>query len=348
RDDFAAVHLFAFEDVEVTPLRNQLLVRIATIGRRDDQTALALGLLAKRDGTAGFRQDRRFFRTTRFEQVGDARQTTGDVAGLRGFLRPTGDNGTDRDLRPIRHADQGVGRQEVLGGNVSTRQQQFLAVGIDHLDGRTNVLASSRTILRIENLDVGQTGQLVGLALDGDALLHADEGHGTLHFGHDRVGVRVPLGDDGASVDLVAFLHGNHGTVRQLVALALATELVGHGQLAGTGYRHQVAVGALDVLQVVQTDRAAVLDLDVVGSRGSAGSTTDVEGTHGQLGTRLTNRLGGDNADCLTDVDLMTTRQSATGALVADALPGLSGDRRTHDHFVDAVALDELDPFLID
>ena len=70
-DDFAAVHLFAFEDVQVTPLRNQLLVRIAAIGRGDDQTALALGFFTERNGAADFRQDRSFLRTTGFEQVGN-------------------------------------------------------------------------------------------------------------------------------------------------------------------------------------------------------------------------------------------------------------------------------------
>src|SRR5690606_1094287 len=189
------------------------------------------------------------------------------VAGLGSLLRDTGDNITHAHLSTIRHTYQGVSRQEVLSQYVGTWQQQILAIFANHLHRRTDVLAGSRTIFRIEDFDVGQTGQFVRLTLNRDAFFHAHIGHGTFHFGNDRVGVRVPLGDDGASVDLVAFLHGNHGTVRQFVALALTTELVGHGQLAGTGYRHQVAVGALDVLQVVQTDRAAVLDLDVVGSR---------------------------------------------------------------------------------
>src|SRR5690606_28520068 len=101
---FTLVHLFAFEDVEVTPLRNQLLVRIATIGRRDDQTALALGLFAEADGAADFREDRRLFRATRLKQVGNTRQTTGDVAGLRSFLRDTRDDVTDTDLCTVSHA----------------------------------------------------------------------------------------------------------------------------------------------------------------------------------------------------------------------------------------------------
>src|SRR5690606_23826679 len=91
-----------------------------------------------------------------------------------------------------------------------------------------------------------------------------------------------------------------------------------------------------------------VLHLDVVGGRGPAGGTTDVESTHGQLGTRLTDGLGGDDADRFTDVDLVATGQIAAVALGADTVAGFAGDRRTHHHFVDAVALDELDPLLVD
>src|SRR5690606_22651481 len=85
-----------------------------------------------------------------------------------------------------------------------------------------------------------------------------------------------------------------------------------------------------------------------VGSRGTACSTTDVERTHGQLGTRLTDRLCSDNADSFTDVHLVTASQVATVALGADAVAGFAADRRTHNHFVDAVQLDELDPLLVD
>src|SRR5690606_24089418 len=87
------------------------------------------------------------------------------------------------------------------------------------------------------------------------------------------------------------------------------------------------------------------LDLDAVLSGGPAGGTTDVEGTHGQLGTRLTDGLGSDNTHRLTDVDQVTTSQVATIAGGAHAVAGLAGDRRTHDDLIDTVGLDEGDQF---
>jgi hypothetical protein len=44
-----------------------------------------------------------------------------------------------------------------------------------------------------------------------------------------------------------------------------------------------------------------------------------VEGTHGQLRARLTDRLRGDNADSLTHVDRRTTRKVAAVAGAAHA-----------------------------
>ncbi|AKA27550.1 hypothetical protein PCL1606_61070 (plasmid) [Pseudomonas chlororaphis] len=263
-------------------------------------------------------------------------------------MRNTSDNITDRDPRTVRNTDQGVGWQEVLSRYVGTRQQQVLAIITDHLHGRTDVLTGSWTILDIKDFNVGHTGQFVCLTLDRDAFFHAHVGHGTFHFGNDRVGVRVPLGHDGASVDLVTLFNRNHGTVRQLVALALTTEVVSDCQLTGTGHGNQVAVHSLNVLQVVQTDGTAILHLNAVGRGGPARRTTDVERTHRQLGTRLTDRLGSDNADSFTDVHQVTTSQVTAVALGADAVAGFAADWRTHDHFVDAVQLDEFDPLLVD
>jgi hypothetical protein len=47
--------------------------------------------------------------------------------------------------------------------------------------------------------------------------------------------------------------------------------------------------------------------------------TTDVERTHGQLCTRFTDRLRGDNADRFADIDRCTAGQVAAIAFAADA-----------------------------
>src|SRR3546814_14093168 len=65
----------------------------------------------------------------------------------------------------------------------------------------------------------------------------------------------------------------------------------------------------------------------------------EVEGTHRQLGTRLTDRLCGNDADRFADVDAMTTGQVTAIAVRADAERQLAGDRRTHPDLVDRIAV---------
>ena len=68
--------------------------------------------------------------------------------------------------------------------------------------------------------------------------------------------------------------------------------------------------------------------------------TTDVEGTHGQLGARLTDRLRGNNADSLTNVDRRTTRQITAIAGAAHALRCLADQRRADARHLQAGRLD--------
>src|SRR3546814_17186304 len=68
----------------------------------------------------------------------------------------------------------------------------------------------------------------------------------------------------------------------------------------------------------------------------------EVEGTHRQLGTRLTDRLCGNDADRFADVDAMTTGQVTAIAVRADAARQLAGDRRTHPDLADRIALQRI------
>ena len=73
----------------------------------------------------------------------------------------------------------------------------------------------------------------------------------------------------------------------------------------------------------------------------AAGDTAGMEGTHGQLGTGLTDRLGGNDADRLTDLDHFTGRHVGAVALGADPQVGTAGQDGT-----DLDGLDLLAPFV--
>ena len=138
------------------------------------------------------------------------------------------------------------------------------------------------------------------------------------------------------------------GTVGDLVTLALAAVVVGDHHLARTRDDDQLALGVGDVAHGGrEAGRTVGLGFHRAGNRGTRSRTTDVEGPHGQLGTRLTDGLGGDDADRFTGVDQHAAAQVATVALGAQAIAHVAGQRGAHAHLVDAQLLDLLDQVLV-
>ena len=66
---------------QMTAFRNQIFNRL-TLGRNDGNSLLGLIVLAKLNHTVNIRDDCRIFRTAGFKQLGNTRQTTGNILGL--------------------------------------------------------------------------------------------------------------------------------------------------------------------------------------------------------------------------------------------------------------------------
>ena len=159
-DHFALLHLFAFEHVEMAPLRNQLLVLVGASFRRDDQTALALGFLAEADRTErsariaesfGLRASNRSATRGRPPVMS---RVLDDSCGIRAMTSPTD------TFRTVLEADDGARRQRVHRRNVGVGEGDFLALGIDQTHDRTQVLAARAALLRIQHHGAGQTGDV--------------------------------------------------------------------------------------------------------------------------------------------------------------------------------------------
>ena len=73
-----------------------------------------------------------------------------------------------------------------------------------------------------------------------------------------------------------------------------------------------------------------------------------MEGTHGELGARLTDGLGGDDADGLADVDEVAAGQIASVALLADAMTRFAGNRRAHPDLIHTRFFNPRDQHFID
>ena len=126
---FATLDLFAIEDADVPPLRNKGFYRIA-ICRCDHQPTLALRFLTKGDRTRGLCKNCRFLGLSGLEEVGNPRQTTGNISGLRAFLRDSSDDVTDTDLTAVFHVEDCVARHEVIGRHFAAWQIHCITLGI--------------------------------------------------------------------------------------------------------------------------------------------------------------------------------------------------------------------------
>ncbi len=135
----------------------------------DLQAHLALGFLAERHGTGDLGQHALVLGRTGFEQLGHARQTAGNVAGLLAFDRDTGQHLAGAHVLTVAHLDQRADLEADRHRVVGAGDLDFLAVGVDQLDLRTHHLGRAAA-LRVDHHQGGQAGHVVDLLGHGHAL----------------------------------------------------------------------------------------------------------------------------------------------------------------------------------
>src|SRR5208283_3471184 len=82
--------------------------------------------------------------------------------------------------------------------------------------------------------------------------------------------------------------------------------------------------------------------------RAPGGSPTDVEGPHRELGSRLTDGLGGNHSHRLADAHLAPAGEVTPVALHADASSGLASQHAADFHAVQPAVFDLADSGLVD
>src|SRR5690606_19416166 len=299
-----ALNLLPLVYTELAPFGDQHFKVVATVRRGDDQAALALGFLAVGHGAGELGENRGILGLAGFEQVGNPRQTTGDIPGFGTLLGDPRNDVAGLDRLAVIEGDDGVRGQHVVCGHRGVGEYLLLALAVQQGDHGAHILARRRPLVGVHHRNVGQTGEVVGLALDAEALFHAGERHHTSHLGDNGVSVGVPLGHDLAGFDLVAVVDGDHRAVGNLVTLSFAAVEIGNRQLAGAGHRYLI-VFPLHQLDVDEAHGTGGLDLDIVHRGSPRRRATDVEGAHGELGAGLADGLGGDNTHRLPLVDLV-------------------------------------------
>src|SRR5688500_683641 len=333
----ARTHPLALVDVDVHAARQRVLPRLGPIVRDDDHLALALDDAAFLDHAVDFRDDGRILRLARLEQLNHARQTAGDVLGLGGLARDLGQH-VARFLRlAVLHHQVGVRRHVVLA--------HYLAVLVLDLERRLLLL-----IRRVDDDEAREARDFVDFLVDGDALYDVLEPDRARLLGEDRERVGIPLDDDLALLHLLAVLHLQAGAVDDRVALAIAPLLVLDDQRAAAVHDDQLAavLVRLDDDQPLVVDGARVARVERVLLGYARRGAADVERAHRQLRARLADRLRGDDADRLAELDQPPGRQVAPVAARADAAPRGAGQHRADLHLLDAALLHRRRLVLVD
>ena len=166
-------------------------------------------------------------------------------------------------------------------------------------------------------------------------------------LGEDRTRVGIPLRQARAALDLVAFVDMQAGAVRNLVGRQFLARLVDDDDRHRPAHGDELAGAVLGDRAVLDLHRAVEVRLDerLVDEVGRA---ADVERAHRQLRARLTDRLRGDDADSLADVDGRTASKVAAVALAANALLRLARQHRADADFLHLRLLDRLGMTLFD
>ena len=320
RQCHTSLHVVVLLNQDLTRQGYQILTYLTVLRRYNDLAVTALDL-TECDLAIDLRYDCGVRRVTSLEQLGNTRQTTGDIACLTNNTRNLDQNIACLDLGILLNNDVCRNGQVVL----------FLlnTALINDLDDRVLVL-----VLRLDNNLLAQTCLLVRLIAVGYTLDNVLEGNLTLELRDDNSVVGIPLADQIALLNLGTVLHKQRCTIGQSVSVECN---IGCGidnaelRLAADNHIDLLAliVLGLNRTQLVDLQTTLVLRDDVGLDRSTACNTTDVERTQCQLSTGLTDRLCSDDADNLTLLNHTRRCQVATVALRADTVASLASQHRT-------------------
>ena len=342
-DGFTAVYHLTVVYQNLFLFGNQSLV-CYTVHIGDNQTLLAFGLFAEGNGTGNFRQHTCIFRYACFKQLGNARQTTGNVAGFGRGLRDTRQYVTFTDFLTFAYGNHSAHWECHRYRSGSTRDTDFQTVFIQQFHSRTQQFGcAAGTAFTVNHHQSGQTGYIVSLFGNGYTLFHVFEFHPTCVFGNHRTGMRIPSCQRLAGFNSCAVLYQQDCTVRYFVTFTFATDIVVNHYFTRAANDNQFAFVVGNVTHLAaETSCTIGFGFHLAGSSRTRCRTTDVERTHGQLSTWLTNRLCSNYTYSFTSVNQFTARQVAAITVCTQTMTGFTSNWRTDFNLVNTRLVNDI------
>ena len=141
------------------------------------------------------------------------------------------------------------------------------------------------------------------------------ESDASADFRNNRMGMRIPAGKQLTLLHFITIFNVEHRAVWQFVTLTFMPVQVYDRQFTGSRYRHQLPVLIGYCFDIGKSYRTIGFSFDRTNCCRTGRRTTNMEGTHGQLSSRLTNGLSSNNTYCFTNIDSMAARQIASVTL---------------------------------
>ncbi len=209
-----------------------------------------------------------------------------------------------------------------------------MSLGVLHHKGRLTLF-----IGRVGNHPTREAGDFIDFFIERDAFLQILELHRAADLGENGVGVRIPLGQQLAQLYVLPVLHAKARAIYHLVTLLLTTTVIQDGHRTGAVHGYQRAVLALNVVQVDKAHKAVVLRIQARLVLHAAGCAAHVEGTHGELRSRLADGLRSNYAAGFAELDHAAGTKIAPVAQRANAASRFAGQHRADLHPLDTRAL---------
>src|SRR5262249_19541733 len=152
-------------------------------------------------------------------------------------------------------------------------------------------------------------------------------------------GVAIPVDHERAACDRITVVDLDAGAVRHRVALPLAVLVIDHGNRSLAVHDDQIAGFRFHRLQADEARGAVGLGFQARLLGDSRSRAPDVERTHGELGSRLADRLRRDDTDGFAEFDQASRSQIAAVAHHADAAFRFAGQHGADLHPLDAGGL---------
>ena len=252
--ELALLDAIALLHGKMPALGDQILDRLAALVRRDGDAPLVLVVAAKLHRAGDFGDDGVVLGTPRLEQLGHPRQTAGDVARLGALHRDTSEHVAGRHLMARLDRQDGIDRQQVTGLAAARQLDDLALLVLDH--HRRPQIRAARRGAPIDDHAVGDTGRLVAPLADRHAFDQILEVDRALDLREHRPGIRIPLGETIAALDLDAVVDPQMRAVGQPVHRPLRAVIVEHDDGGIAAHDHEAALRILDDVTLLDLHRA--------------------------------------------------------------------------------------------